>query len=72
MTQKQPPYQKENQTFEAQMSDQWLRYLLAAILLITCLIYFKVSGFDFLFSWDDNGYITNNEHIKNLTWGISD
>jgi protein O-mannosyl-transferase len=49
-------------------SDKWIWLTMGFILLTTFAIYFKVIKFDFLFTWDDNVYIRENNAIKDLQW----
>jgi len=53
---------------EKVVNNRWSRYLLGALLLITAAIYFQSIKFDFLTTWDDNFYVTENPDIKALTW----
>ncbi len=43
-------------------------YVLGALVIITAAIYFQAIKFDFLTTWDDNFYITDNSHIKAFHW----
>ncbi len=49
-------------------SARWIWYALALVLVSTFAIYFKALNFDFLYTWDDNLYISTNNAIKDLKW----
>ena len=48
--------------------NKWAWVALAIVVVTTFAIYFKAIRFDILLSWDDNIYIRNNSHIKDLHW----
>lgn len=41
---------------------------LAGIILLTFLLYIRTLQFEFIYNWDDAGYILKNEYIKKFTW----
>ncbi|MCX6244354.1 MAG: tetratricopeptide repeat protein [Bacteroidetes bacterium] len=41
---------------------------MAIVLITTFEIYSKVLKFDFLLNWDDYLYVTENSHVKDLSW----
>jgi tetratricopeptide (TPR) repeat protein len=41
---------------------------LALILVVTCVLYFRVAGFGFISVWDDNLNVLNNSYIKNFSF----
>ncbi|NTW33670.1 MAG: hypothetical protein HGB12_13800, partial [Bacteroidetes bacterium] len=49
-------------------NSRWLWYGLAIVVLTTFAIYFKAVKFDFIFNWDDQVYIIENNHVKDLYW----
>ncbi|HPB25344.1 MAG TPA: tetratricopeptide repeat protein [Bacteroidales bacterium] len=49
-------------------NKRWSSYVLSALLIITAAIFFQAIKFDFLTTWDDNFYVTENPDIKALTW----
>ncbi|MEI7896723.1 MAG: tetratricopeptide repeat protein [bacterium] len=48
--------------------NEWILGALAVVFITTLLIYFNATKFHFLFSWDDNIYITTNNDIRMLYW----
>ncbi len=48
--------------------NKWIWFALAIVFLTTFAIYFKAIGFDLLYLWDDNIYLTQNSHIKDFDW----
>ena len=43
-------------------------FILPAILVLTVIIYFPTFHNGFIANWDDGQYVTNNPHIKILSW----
>ncbi|NTW32491.1 MAG: tetratricopeptide repeat protein [Bacteroidetes bacterium] len=59
---------KPLQTAKKNVIDKWVWFGLAVVFITTFAIYFKAIKFDILLSWDDNLYIRDNSHIKDLNW----
>jgi protein O-mannosyl-transferase len=49
-------------------NNNWVWFGLGIILIASIAIYFKAIKFDFLRVWDDQVYISENGHIKDLHW----
>ena len=43
-------------------------WLLAFALIVTVLVYAKVIGYNFLYTWDDFDYITDNPDVQSLNF----
>lgn len=39
------------------------------LLFTVCMIYAQALGHDFLFNWDDYGYVAENNDVRGFTWG---
>ena len=48
--------------------NKWIWFALGVVLLTTFAIYSKAFNFDLLRIWDDQVYISQNDHIKDLHW----
>ena len=59
---------KTTQKAEKKSINTWVWVALAIVLLTTLAIYFKAIKFDFLMTWDDSFYFTENNDIKDLHW----
>ncbi|HOY30623.1 MAG TPA: tetratricopeptide repeat protein [Bacteroidales bacterium] len=57
---------KATQASGTKFISTWAWAALGIVLLTTLVIYVRAIGFDFLQNWDDQAYIRENEHIKNL------
>ena len=44
------------------------RYFLPSILILTAIVFANTLGNNFVNYWDDNGYVTSNEIIRQLNW----
>ncbi len=60
--------QKTAKKSENQNFSKWVWFFLAGIFITTFIIYLKAIGYNLLLYWDDNFYITANDHIKDLNW----
>jgi tetratricopeptide (TPR) repeat protein len=54
--------------FKYSCSNKWVWFGLGIILITLLAIYLKAIKFDLLRVWDDQVYISGNDHIKNLHW----
>jgi protein O-mannosyl-transferase len=67
--QKSKPQQKKSaKRTDSNHAGKWIWAALAIVLVTTFIIYLRATSFDLLLFWDDNSYITNNDHIKALHW----
>jgi len=51
-----------------QKTDNYSRFFLPFILIITAIVFANMLGNDFIDNWDDQVYVLNNEIIKQLNW----
>ncbi|NTW34475.1 MAG: hypothetical protein HGB12_17950, partial [Bacteroidetes bacterium] len=62
----QSPQKKPNQKVDNNNISKCYWLALAGVFIITLIIYFKATGFGYV--WDDDLYIIQNSHIKNIKW----
>jgi tetratricopeptide (TPR) repeat protein len=48
--------------------NKWIWYTLGFVALVTFVIYSKATKFDFIYNWDDRGYVSENNDINGLQW----
>ena len=67
---KKPQSQQRKPISQAEIknTDRWVWFALAVVFITTIAVYFKAIHFDFLFTWDDNLYVTKNNDIRALDW----
>ncbi len=67
---KKPQLQQKKPILKAELKnvDSLVWFALAIVLMTTFAIYFKAISFDFLFTWDDNLYVSKNNDIRELGW----
>ena len=51
-----------------QNPNNYSRFFLPSILLLTAIVFANTLGNDFVNNWDDDGYVTANNLIKHFDW----
>ena len=68
MKEKLPQKEKAIQKPGWNIDNKWAWIALTIVVIATFIIYFRALRYDLLFYWDDNLYISDNGHLKELHW----